>query len=224
MASCSSVKISNAVARRVITNSSMLRLLRFTSLTLPSTLRIVVAHMTSAPKPVESMKSTPPRLNTTLLCPAALASATFSRSAVASLPSVMRPFMARISTPSRSCCWISSGMSDGHLDADARFHFSDVDHLDRVPRAAIEKRAVRTFAGALLAADAEERIDLDVPEGRMVLVRHPVHAIGHRAIRHARGRTRASGAAFGDDRKLFGPLFAGRGDAFGLRLHLQDSR
>ena len=46
-------------------------------------------------------------------------------------------------------------------------------HLDRVPRTAIEKCPVRTFARALLAADAEIRIYFDSPERRMVFIGNP---------------------------------------------------
>src|SRR5215208_585136 len=48
-------------------------------------------------------------------------------------------------------------------------------HLDRVPRTAIEERAVRSFAGALLTTDAEIWIDFDSSERRMVLIRDPEH-------------------------------------------------
>ena len=49
-------------------------------------------------------------------------------------------------------------------------------HLDRVPGAAIEKRAIRPFADAFLAADAEIWIDFDAAERRMILVGYPEHA------------------------------------------------
>ena len=67
-------------------------------------------------------------------------------------------------------------------------------------------------------------VDLDVAEGRMVLVRDPVHAIGHRAIRNAGRRSGASGAALGDDCKFFGPFLPRGGDPLGFRLHLDDGR
>src|SRR5580704_15660723 len=57
----------------------------------------------------------------------------------------------------------------------------------------------------------------------MVLVRHPIHAIGHGAIRYAGGRTGAASAAFGNDGELFGSLFARCGDPLRLGLHLDDS-
>ena len=63
-----------------------------------------------------------------------------------------------------------AGRSDRHLEADAGFHCLDGDHLDGVPRAAVEEGAVRALAGALLAADAQDGVDLDVAEGRVVNV------------------------------------------------------
>ena len=55
-------------------------------------------------------------------------------------------------------------------------------HLDRVPRTAIEKCPVRTFARALLAADAEIRIYFDSPERRMVFIGNPEHAGFNRTV------------------------------------------
>lgn len=66
------------------------------------------------------------------------------------------------------------------------FDFRDIHHDDGIPRAAVQEAAVRTFTEALLAADAQNRINLDAPERRVVLVRHPEHAILDRAILHAR--------------------------------------
>src|SRR5579862_1418080 len=149
--------------------------------------------------------------------------ATLSRSALASAPMVMRPFRSRIAIPSCSRCWISRLMSDGHFEADHGFHFFDGNHLDGVPRAAVQESAIRPLAGALLAADAQHGIYFDVAEGRMLVVGHPVHAVGHRAIGHAGRRTRAAGAAFGDDGEFLGPLLARGGDTLRLGLHLDDS-
>src|SRR5690242_18180515 len=92
--------------------------------------------------------------------------------------------------------------SDRHLDADRGLDFFDRDHFDGVPRATVEEGAVGALAGALFAPDAEEGIHFDMAEGRMVLIGDPVHAIGHWAVGNAGGRSRAAGAAFGDDRKL----------------------
>ncbi len=50
------------------------------------------------------------------------------------------------------CRW--RGGSVGKDDAVHSFPVVSWHHLDRVPRTAIEKRAVGTFAGALLTADA----------------------------------------------------------------------
>ncbi len=100
------------------------------------------------------------------------------------------------------------------------FHFGNVNHGNGIPRTAIEEAAVRAFAEAFLAADAKNRIDGDAAEGCAVFVRHPEHAVFHRAILHAGRRSGASGAAFCDDGKLFRLLLARRGQAFGLRLPL----
>lgn len=74
-------------------------------------------------------------------------------------------------------------------------------HLDRIPGTAVEKRAVRTFARTLLAADAKIRIDFDSAERRMVLVRHPEHAGFDWTILDARRRSGATRAAVGGDRE-----------------------
>src|SRR5216684_1320715 len=115
----------------------------------------------------------------------------------------------------------SVGMLNGHFDADLSFHVFDGHHLDGIPGAAIQKRAIRPFADALLAANAQERIDFDAAEGTVFLIRHPIHAIRHRAIRYARGRSRATRAALGNDRKFLGTLLPGCGNAlrFGLHFH-----
>src|SRR5580700_5253169 len=130
--------------------------------------------------------------------PAAVTAATLSRSVVASGPTVMRPFKSRMVMLSCSRCWMSRLMSDGHFEADHDFDVFDRNHFDGVPRAAVQESAVGPLAGALLTADAEDRIYLDVAERRMVLVGHPIHTIGHRAIRHAGRRTGAARAAFAD--------------------------
>jgi hypothetical protein len=88
-------------------------------------------------------------------------------------------------------------------------------HLDRVPRAAIEKRAIGTFARTLLAADAEVRIDFDSPKRRMVFIRHPEHAGFNRTILDTRWRAGASGAAVGGNREDARPLLP-RGFAVAL--------
>src|SRR5437870_693379 len=116
------------------------------------------------------------------------------------------------------------GQSDRHLHADHAFYFLNRDHLDRVPRTTVEEGAVRPFAHALLTADAEHGIHFDAAEGQMIFVGHPVHAIGHGTVRHARGRTGATGTAFGDDSKFLGPFLARSSDPLGLRLHLDDGR
>src|SRR4051812_5234711 len=105
--------------------------------------------------------------------------------------------------------------------ADFLLHFRSVDHDDGVPRTAVEEGAVRAFAGALLAADAEDGIDLYASERRMILVRHPEHAVFDGAIFHAGGRAGAARAALGDNGQLFRLLLARRREALGAGLVLQ---
>src|SRR5437867_12025300 len=104
--------------------------------------------------------------------------------------------------------------------ADFFFDFGGIDHDDGVPRAAIQEAAVRAFAEALLAADAKNRIDLDAPERRIVLVRHPEHAVLNGTVLDAGRRARAAGAALGDNRKSFGSTLARGGYTFRARLAL----
>src|ERR1700727_985440 len=101
------------------------------------------------------------------------------------------------------------------------FHLNRVDHCNGVPGAAVEEATVGAFAQAFLAADAEDRVDLNAAERRIVLVGHPEHAVFHRAIFHAGWRARASGAALGNDRQLLRLLFARGGEAFRLRFKLE---
>jgi hypothetical protein len=68
-------------------------------------------------------------------------------------------------------------------------------HLNSVPGTSIEEGAVRTFSGAFLTTDAEVGVDLDAPEWRMILVRHPEHAGFDRTVFHAGRRTCAAGTA-----------------------------
>src|SRR4029077_586079 len=98
--------------------------------------------------------------------------------------------------------WRPRGMrSDGESSvrhrADFFFDLHGVHHDDGVPWAAIEETAVGALAEAFLAADAQNRVNLDSPKRRTILVRHPEHAVFHRAILHAGRRSRAAGAAFG---------------------------
>ena len=111
---------------------------------------------------------------------------------------------------------------DRKLDSEMRLDFFRRYHLDGIPRAAVQKAAVRTFAGTLFAADAECRVDFDPAERGMVLVGDPVHAVGHGAIRNAGRRAGATRAAFGDDREFLGPLLARSFNANGFGLALDD--
>jgi hypothetical protein len=80
-------------------------------------------------------------------------------------------------------------------------------HVNGVPRAAFEERAVRAFAGAQLAADAKQGIDDDAAKRGMVLVRRPIHAIRNGAVLDASRRAGASRAALIDHRKNVGFAF-----------------
>lgn len=80
-----------------------------------------------------------------------------------------------------------------------RFPIVGRDHLDRVPRTAIKKGAVRTFANAFLAADAEIGINFDPAERWMVLVRDPEHAGIDRTVFNARRRSCTAGATVSGD-------------------------
>src|ERR1035441_8315821 len=119
---------------------------------------------------------------------------------------------------------VGIGRSDRHFESDANLHLFYSYHFYGVPGAAIEKSAVGTLTGALFAADAEDRIDLNTTERQMVLIGHPVHAIRHRAIGHAGRRSGAARAALGDNRKFLRPLLAWSSDPLGLWLHLDDGR
>jgi hypothetical protein len=112
--------------------------------------------------------------------------------------------------------------SDRELDSEKRLDFFRRHHFDGIPRAAVQKAAVRTFAGTLLAADAKYRVDFDPAEGGMVLIGDPVHAVGDRAVRDTGRRARAARAAFGDDRELLGSLLAWSFNTNGFGLALDD--
>ncbi len=53
------------------------------------------------------------------------------------------------------------------------FKFNERYHVDRVPGAAFEERAVQSFTGAEFASDAQQRIDDDASKWRMVFVGSP---------------------------------------------------
>src|SRR2546430_6328098 len=105
--------------------------------------------------------------------------------------------------------------------ADFLFHFGGIHHHDGVPWAAVQEAAVGALAEALLAADAQNGINLDAPERRIVLIRHPEHAVFHRAVLHASGRSRAARAALRNNRQFFRLFLARRDDSLRARLLLQ---
>src|SRR6266700_6275716 len=102
--------------------------------------------------------------------------------------------------------------------ADFFFHFRDVHHHDGVPRAAVQEAAVGAFAEAFLAPEALEGINLDAPERRIVLVRHPEHAVFHWTVLHARRRPRATRAALGNYSAFLRLLLARGDDSLRARL------
>ena len=77
-------------------------------------------------------------------------------------------------------------------------------HVNGVPRAAFKERAVRAFAGAQLASDAQQGIDDDAAKRGVVLIRRPIHAICNRAVLDASRRAGASRAALINDRENMG--------------------
>src|SRR5882724_3194328 len=101
------------------------------------------------------------------------------------------------------------------------FHLANIHHDDGVPRASIQETSVRPLAHAFLPPDAEDWVHLDAAKRQMILIRHPKHAIFHRAIFHTCGRTRATRAAFGDHRKFFRFFLTRGSDPLGTRLVLQ---
>jgi len=67
-----------------------------------------------------------------------------------------------------------------------RFPIVGRHHFNRIPGAAVEKSAIRSFANAFLATNAEIGIDFDAAKRRVIFVRHPEHARFDRAILDAR--------------------------------------
>src|SRR6266436_4844435 len=101
------------------------------------------------------------------------------------------------------------------------FDFGNIHHYYGVPRAPVQEGSLRSLAEALLAPDAENGIYLNPAERWIVLVRHPEHAVLHRAVLHAGRRSRAARTAFGDYSKFFRFLLAGCGKPLGAGLVLQ---
>src|SRR6266481_166211 len=61
--------------------------------------------------------------------------------------------------------------------ADFFFHFRNIHHDYRVPRASVEEGALWTLTEALLASDALQGVYLDAAERWMVVIWYPKHAI-----------------------------------------------
>src|SRR6266850_2454770 len=114
----------------------------------------------------------------------------------------------------------SDGGSSVRHRSDFFFDFRDIDHDDGIPRTAIEEAAVGALAEAFLAADAQNRVNLDAPKRWTVFVRHPKHAVLDGAVFHAGRRSRAPGTALGDDGEFFRFLLAGGGDPLGAGFKL----
>ena len=83
-------------------------------------------------------------------------------------------------------------------------------HFDGIPGTAIEECSIRSFADAFLTADAKVGIDLNAPEGRVILIRHPEHTCLDGAVLDACRRSRATGAAISSDRQNSGLFLASR--------------
>lgn len=91
-------------------------------------------------------------------------------------------------------------------------------HLNRIPGTTVKKRAIGTFADALLAADAEVGINFDASKRWMIFVRYPEHARFDWAVLNTSRRARATGAAVGSNRQYSWPLLTRRFTvAFGHR-------
>lgn len=89
-------------------------------------------------------------------------------------------------------------------------------HLNSIPGTAVQERAVRSFADALLAANAEIWIDLDTAERRVIFVGDPKHTGFNRAVLDAGRRASAARATVGRNRQDTGP-FLPRGLAIANR-------
>lgn len=96
----------------------------------------------------------------------------------------------------------------GERNAVHRFPVVGRHHFNRIPGTAVEKSAIRSFANALLAADAEIGIDLDPAKRRVIFVGDPEHAGFNRAILDAGRRARAACTAIRCDSKYARPFFA----------------
>lgn len=83
-------------------------------------------------------------------------------------------------------------------------------HLNSIPGAAVEKRAIRTFAGAFLTTNAEVWIDLYPAKGRMIMISDPKHAAFDGAVLDTGRRARTASAAISGDGQDSWLLFSSR--------------
>jgi hypothetical protein len=88
-----------------------------------------------------------------------------------------------------------------------RFPIIGGNHLDGVPGATIEKSAIGTLAGTLLAANAKIRINLDTTKGRVIFIGQPKHASFDWTVFDAGGGTRTARAAISGYSQNTRPLF-----------------
>jgi hypothetical protein len=82
-----------------------------------------------------------------------------------------------------------------------RFPVIGWNHLDRIPWTTVQECTIRSFADALLAADAKIGINLNSSEWRMILIGYPEHARFDWAILDAGRRAGATSTAIGGNRK-----------------------
>jgi hypothetical protein len=129
---------------------------------------------------------------------------------------------------SREALAVTGDMPNGTSLADSVWHYADfflhfrrVYHRDRIPGTAVQERAIRTLAGAFLAADTQNRVHLYAAKWWMVLIRDPKHAVFYRAILDASRRAGASGTTLGNNSQLFWLFLADGSNALGTRFALE---
>lgn len=75
----------------------------------------------------------------------------------------------------------------------------DADHVDGIPGAPVQESILRAFTCAEFAANAEEWVNFNPAEGRMVLVGNPHHAFFYGAVVYACRGPRTASAGVIDD-------------------------